>query len=238
MAMSKCCRDGERAQSFSCAPGVEVGLQFRDQLSIGLLLHVAWSCVSLCAEVPDALMFDIRARMEEGAVLDEDHLNFLGAVVLQRVSQQRESTSGDELLDSWLRELSHDLCSGVAARRTRSAVEPSLWERWLSSGLLELRVPHESPCLVLGVHRVAAALVEKKLVLEILGPMDLATPSQRLLHSAAVRQRQLEALGWARRVIFQADAERVQREEGSLVGMLDAHDLTGGADGRVQGTMR
>jgi len=164
--------------------------------------------------VPGQLLRELgqRAATPEAAPLGDDHLSLVRALALASSLPSAPAAPSD-----WLQSLgegakSSSSSSGGVARRSgraaaggqrlhdrtgksRSANGPE-HERWLSDLLIQMRVPHQSPFVVAGMYHLPVAFPQASLLLEVVGPIDTASPSQRPLGSTVLRRRQLTAMGW------------------------------------------
>ncbi|KAF4684362.1 hypothetical protein FOZ62_025308, partial [Perkinsus olseni] len=89
---------------------------------------------------------------------------------------------------------------GTALMHTTTAAS------WVSAALEQLRIPHKASFVIDNLYRVAAGFPGQMAALDVLCPDSLVSPGgTRPLGSAAMRHRQLAALGWAVKDVTQRE---------------------------------
>jgi len=204
--------------------------------SVGALLRVAWSCVALMVEVPGALLRELCQRLGGAAPSNSEHLQLLRVVAVEcNADSSGCHAAPDGAYSPLLRMVAMEpqprwsqgasLLSATPAPPARAVVA----DQKISHALVRLRIPHESPAVLGGAHRVSAALPDaaRKCAVVVLGPDDLAAPSRTVLGPALVRRRHLTALGWHCLELMFHEVQRAELEGGLEALLADRLALLG-----------
>lgn len=177
-------------------------------LEPGPLLRLAWAVAVLNERLPLPLLEELRQAL--GGALPSDWmgegLKQLQAVVLHwQLDGQAQAESCPSALSDWLQLARECPRPELFApqqpprperRQKRLASKEYAHERWLTVGLSQLRIPHQSGAVV-ACHRAAIVFRQQKQLIDVLGLADVSAPAGRTLGSAELRRRQFMQLGWA-----------------------------------------
>lgn len=167
------------------------------------LLEMAWVFAVLNEELPVPLINEI-CKVLNGFLPVEEGLSMLQSVALhRRIRASDHQDNLNEAVAEWLSDAlgapRMDLYARPPPRperiRQKITIKEYPYEKWLSSALQALKIPHELAGVV-EVHRVAIVFRKNLQVIDVLGLEDLTAPQGRILGTAELRRRQLGQLGW------------------------------------------
>ncbi|KAF4749070.1 hypothetical protein FOZ63_030850, partial [Perkinsus olseni] len=177
------------------------------------ILMLAWAAVFLSLPPPVELMTEMCILFEERLPTQ--------LLMAQQIAVQLEYSDDyvdvnwdDPRVDTFVKDVRtikrNDLYPVVygkkANHRGTALMHTTTAASWVSAALEQLRIPHKASFVIDNLYRVAAGFPGQMAALDVLCPDSLVSPGgTRPLGSAAMRHRQLAALGWAVKDVTQRE---------------------------------